>query len=80
MFLDCYHEHLAITDIDLAMAINKTAKVPQSLLKGRMNIDRFEDREIIHDAFGIVFQRKNKKITLMKFLFEVNDIKRYSKL
>lgn len=68
-FLDSYYEYLAITDIDLSLAINMTSNVPQSLLKGRMNIDEFEDSEIIHDPFGIVFQGKNKKGKPTKFLF-----------
>lgn len=76
-FLDCYYEYLAITDIDLALAINKTSKVPQSLLKGMMNIDKFEDSEIIHQPFGVVFQGNNKKGKLIKVLFQVNDIERY---
>lgn len=59
-FLDGYYEYLAIIDIDLALVVNKAAKMPQSLLKS-MNIDKFEDGVIIHQPFGMVFQGKNKK-------------------
>lgn len=47
-FLDSYYEYLAIIDIDIALDINKTSKVPQYLLKRRMNIIEFEVSEIIH--------------------------------
>lgn len=60
-FLDSYYEYLAITDIDLTLAINKTSKVPQPLLKGRMNIDKFEDSEIIHHPFWRNFSRKEQE-------------------
>lgn len=73
-FLDSYYEYLVIKNIDFALAINKPSKVPQSLLKGRMNIDKLEDGEIIYNPFGIVFRRKNKKGKLAKFLFQVNNI------
>ncbi|CAI9294637.1 unnamed protein product [Lactuca saligna] len=36
VFIDNYYDFLAITDIELAIAINKTSKVPQSLLKGKI--------------------------------------------
>lgn len=38
-FLDSYYDYLAIKYIDLAMAVNKTSKVPQSLLKEKMKIE-----------------------------------------
>ena len=77
-FKDCYFNHLAITYIDLAIAVNKTLKVPQSLFRGRLNIDEFEDGEIIHQPFGVVFQGKKIKGKLTKFLFQTNDIDRYT--
>lgn len=58
--LDCYYKYLAITDIDLSKAINKSSKVPQSLLKGKLNIDKFEDGEVIHTPFGVVFQERTR--------------------
>lgn len=60
-FLNRYYDYLAITDIDLALAINKTSKVPQCLLKVKLNIDDFEDGEIIHQPLGVVFLGKNKR-------------------
>lgn len=60
-FIDCNYGYLAVNNIDLAMADNKTSKVPQSLLKGRLNINEFEDGEIIHKAISVVFQGKNRR-------------------
>lgn len=60
-FLDSYYDCLAITYIDLALEINKTSKVPQSILKGKLNIDEFEDGEIIYQPLGVVFLGKNKR-------------------
>lgn len=37
-----------VTNIDLARVINKTAKLPQSVMKEKSNIDEFEDGDIIH--------------------------------
>lgn len=54
-FVDCYYEYFSITDIHLSMAINKSSKVPQSLLRGKLNIVEFKDGEIIHKTFGVVF-------------------------
>lgn len=48
------------------------------MLKEKLNIDKFEDGKIIHKPFGVVFQGKNKKGKLTKFLFQVNNIEKYS--
>lgn len=42
-FIDCNYDYLVATDIDLAIAINKSSKVPKVLLKGKINIEKFED-------------------------------------
>lgn len=60
-FIDCYYSYLAEKDIDLAMTINKSSKVPKLFLRGNINIDEIEDGEIIHQLFWVVFQRKNNK-------------------
>ncbi|CAI9283452.1 unnamed protein product [Lactuca saligna] len=60
VFIDNYFACLAITDIELSMDVNKTSKVPQSLLKGKDNIGKFEDVEIIHQPFGVVFRGKTR--------------------
>ena len=57
-FLDSYYEYLAITDNDLVIAIKKTVKVPQTLAKAKLNINEFEDGEIIHHPYGVVFGGK----------------------
>lgn len=75
LFLECYYE---ITNIDLAIAIKKFAKVPRNLAKEKLNINEFKDGEIIHQPYGVVFQGKNKKGTLTKFLFQITDLERYT--
>lgn len=77
-FLDRYYDYLAIIVIDLSLAIKKTSKVPQSLLKGKLNIDDFEDTETIHQPRGVVFIGKNNRGKMAKFLFQVCDIERYT--
>lgn len=54
-FLDAYFSHLSLTDIDLSIAFNKNSKVPKALLKGKLNIEEYEDGEIIHKPLGVVF-------------------------
>ena len=60
-FLESYYEYIAITNNDLALAIKKNVKVPQTLAKAKFNINEFEDGEIIHQPYGVVFQDKNKR-------------------
>lgn len=76
--MDNYYDFLEITNIELAIAVNKTLKVPQSLLKGEINIDKYEDREIIHQCMGVVFRGKNKNGRMTKFLFQLFDLERYT--
>lgn len=74
-FIDYYYGYLVNTDISLAMAINKSSKVPQQLLRGKLNIHEFEDGEIIDQPFGMVFLGKKKKGKLTMLLFQVNEYK-----
>ena len=60
------------------MAVNKTSKVPQSLLNGKLNIDKFEDEDIIHQPLGVVFRGNNKNGKMTKFLFQICDLERYT--
>ena len=52
VFIDNYFDCLSITDIELAMVVNKISKVPQSFLKGKINIDEYEDGENHSSTFG----------------------------
>lgn len=45
-FIDCYYGYLVVKYIDLGIAINKTSKVPNALLKGKFNIEKFKDGEL----------------------------------
>lgn len=77
VFIDNYYDWIASTDIELTSAVNKPSKVPQSLLKGKINIDKYEDGQIINQPLGVVFQGKNKNGNLTKLLFQVSDLERY---
>ena len=35
LFIDNYYEYLALTDVELAMAVGKQITVPQSMLKSQ---------------------------------------------
>ena len=48
VFIHNYYDCLAMTDIELAMVVNRTSKVPQSMLKGKGSLKDYEDGEIIH--------------------------------
>ncbi|CAI9303067.1 unnamed protein product [Lactuca saligna] len=55
VFINNYYDYFAIMDIELALAAKKPSKAPQSLLKAKINIDKYEDGEIIHQPLGDVF-------------------------
>ena len=65
-----YYECLVITYIELAIAVNKSPKVPQSLLNGKINIHKYEYGEIIHQPMRVVFRGKNKNGRMTKFFFQ----------
>lgn len=59
--MDCYFAHLALTDFKFATSFKKKPKVFKSMLKGKMNIDDYEDGEIINQPKVGVFHGKNMK-------------------
>lgn len=69
---------MVTTYIDLALAINKTSKVPQSISKGKLNINDFEDGTIIHQPLGVVVLGENIREKITKILVRVYDIERYT--
>lgn len=68
-----------MTNIELALAVNRTSKIPQSMLNGQGSIKNYKDGEIIHKPLGFVFVGKNEKNHITKFLFQVCDMDRYTK-
>lgn len=68
---------MALTNIDLSIIFNQK-KVPKVLLKGKISIKDYEDGEIIHDPFEVLFAGKAKKGNKKKFLFRTDDVERYS--
>lgn len=72
-FIDFYYDSLAVIEIDIAMAMNMTSKVPKSLLKVLKDLEKFKDGEIIHKPFGVVIYGNNKKGELRKCLFQTNE-------
>ena len=77
VFIDNYYECLAVMNIELAMAVTRTSKVPQLTLKGLGSLKDHNDGEIIHKPLGVVFLGKNKNNKMTKFLFQVCDVERY---
>ena len=77
VFIDSYYDCLTIIDIELAIAMNKTSKFPQSLLKGKINIDKYEDGDIVLKPLGVVFLGKNNNQIMTKFFIKVADVERY---
>ncbi|CAH1453467.1 unnamed protein product [Lactuca virosa] len=78
VFTGNYYDYLAIIDIELATTVKKPLKVPQSLLRGKLNINDFEDCKIIHQPLGVVFRGKNRNGRMTKFLFQVSDLEMYT--
>lgn len=54
LFIDNYYDCLALTDVELALAMGKQITVPQSLLKGVGSLKTFDDGEICVNPLGIV--------------------------
>ena len=78
LFIDNYYEYLALTDLELALAIGKQITVTQSMLKSQASLKSYEDGEICLKPLGIVFVGKNKKGMITKFLFQACDVERYT--
>lgn len=62
------------------MAVNKTSKVPQSMLRGQGSLKDYNDGEIVHKPLGVVFLEKNNNKKMTKFIFQVCHVERYTKL
>lgn len=77
LFINDYYDCLGMTDVELALAMNRTVTVPQSMLKGQGSLKNFEDGEICLKPLGVVFVGKNKNKKVTKFLFQVCDVERY---
>lgn len=69
-FIDNHYDCLAVTDIELAIAVNRTSKVPQLMLKGHVSLKDYVDGEIVHKPLGVVFLGKNKNGKMTKFFFK----------
>lgn len=76
VFIYNYYACLPVIDIELAMEINITLKVSQSMLKGQGILKNYDDKAIIHKPFGVVFVGKNKNNQITNFLFQVCDVER----
>lgn len=60
--------------------MGKQFSVPKSLIKNQTALKDYEDGEICLKPLGIVFVGKNKKGTVTKFMFQMNDIEKYTSL
>lgn len=60
-FIYYYFPHLELTNFEFSTSSKKNPKFPNSILKGKMNIDDYEDGEIIMKPKGVVFQGKDMK-------------------
>lgn len=78
LFIDNYYDCLALTDVELALAMGKEITVHQSLLKSQANLKKCVDGEICLKPLGIVFVGKSKKGKNTKFLFQACDVERYT--
>lgn len=59
LFIDNYYEYLALTNVELALAIGKHITVPQPMLKSQASLKSYEDGEICLKPLGIMFVGKN---------------------
>ncbi|KAL7591384.1 hypothetical protein Lser_V15G33665 [Lactuca serriola] len=78
LFIDNYNENLALTNVELALAIGKEITVPQSSLKSKSDLKPYVDVEIFLKPLGIVFVGKNKKENNTKFWFQACDVERHT--
>ena len=78
VFINNYYDCLFVIDIELALAVNRNSKVPQSMMKGQVSLKDYVDGEIVHKPLGVVFLGKNKNRKMTKFLFQVYDVDRYT--
>lgn len=58
--------------------MGRTMKVPQSMLKGQGSLKNFQDGEICVKPLGVLFVGKNKNQKITKFLFQVDDVDKYT--
>ena len=78
IFIDGYYGALASTDINLDTTLGKKVYVPNSRIKNQSLLKNYEDGEICLKPLGIVFVGKNKKGPVTKFLFQMDDIEKYT--
>lgn len=78
VFIDGYYGALAETDIDMATTLGNKVSIPKSFIRDQSFLKNYEDGEISLKPMGIVFFGKNKKSIVTKFLFQMNDIEKYT--
>lgn len=72
VFIANYYDCLSIRCIELEMAVKRTSKVPQSLLKEKTDLSKYVNGEIVHQPLGVVFQGKiNNGKTTMFFILSI---------
>ena len=78
LFIDNYYDCLALIDIELAMSLGKEVSVQQSLVENKVELTAYVDGEICLKPYGIVFVGRGMNGRHSKFLFQENDVERYT--
>lgn len=78
LFIDNFYDSLALTNVELALAMGRQVKVPQYMLKGQRSLKYFDNGEIVLKPSGVVFIRNNKNNKTTKFLFQLCGVEKYT--
>lgn len=78
IFIDNYYEYVDLTDVELATAKWLEVKDPMEVSKTQVALKKFADREICLNPFGYVFAGKDKNGKTKRFLFQENEMERYT--
>lgn len=54
-FINCYFVRLTLRDYKFTTSFKKKSKVPESISKGKLNIDDYAYGEIVNKRKGVVF-------------------------
>ncbi|KAL7610282.1 hypothetical protein Lser_V15G13610 [Lactuca serriola] len=78
IFIDNYYDCLALIDVELSTALGKKVKVAMEVTKSQSELKKYVDGEICLKPLGLVFSGKDKNGKAKRFLFQENEVERYT--
>ena len=67
-----------MTDVKLSTVLGKEVKLAMEVTKSQAELKKYSNREICLKPLGLVFAGKDKNGKAKRFLFQANEVERYT--